>query len=103
VPFQIFDVAGLVTLRCDIPSTCAGSSWYWQRRIFVTTDESWSLPVKRSAIRALQLKVWIDSRTTREASCRSEKRLDSPVDFPAILERRRKISGCQFPRELLTR
>jgi plastocyanin len=66
VPFQIFDVAGLVTLRCDIHEHMRGLILVLATPYFAVTDESGHFKLSGLPAGHYTLKAWIDSRTTRE-------------------------------------
>src|SRR5207253_3621184 len=66
VPSQIFDVAGLVTLRCDIHEHMRGLILVLATPHFVITDESGHFRLTGLPAGHYTLKAWIDSRTTRE-------------------------------------
>src|SRR6266404_9570843 len=82
VPFQIFDVAGLVTLRCDIHDHMRGLILVLATPYFVTTDESGHFRLSGLPSGHYTLKVWIDSRTTREHPVDLKSGSTLPVDFP---------------------
>jgi len=84
VPFQIFDVAGLVTLRCDIHEHMRGLILVLATPHFVTTDESGHFRLTGLPAGHYTLKAWIDSRTTREHPVDLKSGSTFHVDFPAI-------------------
>jgi len=84
VPFQIFDVAGLVTLRCDIHEHMRGLILVLATPHFVTTDESGHFRLTGLPAGHYTLKAWIDSRTTREHPVDLKSGSTFRVDFPAI-------------------
>jgi plastocyanin len=83
VPFQIFDVAGLVTLRCDIHEHMRGLILVLATPHFVTTDESGRFRLTGLPAGHYTLKTWIDSRTTREHPVDLKSGSTLHVDFPA--------------------
>jgi plastocyanin len=84
VPSQIFDVAGLVTLRCDIHEHMRGLILVLATPHFVTTDESGRFRLTGLPAGHYTLKAWIDSRTTREHPVELKSGSTLHVDFPAI-------------------
>jgi plastocyanin len=83
VPFQIFDVAGLVTLRCDIHEHMRGLLLVLATPHFVTTDESGRFRLTGLPGGHYTLKAWVDSRTTREHPVDLKSGSTLHVDFPA--------------------
>src|SRR2546421_3363209 len=84
VPSQIFDVAGLVTLRCDIHEHMRGLILVLATPHFVITDESGRFRLTGLPAGHYSLKAWIDSRTTREHPVDLKSGSTFHVDFPAI-------------------
>src|SRR2546423_13176601 len=66
VPFQIFDVACLVTLRCDIHEHMRGLILVLATPHFAMTDESGHFRLTGLPAGHYTLKAWVYSRTTRE-------------------------------------
>ena len=66
VPSQVFDVAGLVTLRCDIHEHMRGLILVLATPHFATTDENGRFRLSGLPAGHYTLKAWVDSRTTRE-------------------------------------
>lgn len=66
VPSQVFDVAGLVTLRCDIHEHMRGLLLVVDTPYFVVTDEEGRFELKDLPAGHYTLKAWIDSKSTRE-------------------------------------
>ena len=83
VPFQIFDVAGLVTLRCDIHEHMRGLILVLATPHFITTDENGRFRLTGLPGGHYTLKAWIDSRTTRENPVDLKSGSTLHVDFPA--------------------
>ena len=83
VPSQIFDVAGLVTLRCDIHEHMRGLILVLATPHFVTTDESGHFRLTGLPVGHYTLKAWVDSRTTREQTVDLKSGSTLHVDFPA--------------------
>jgi plastocyanin len=84
VPSQIFDVPGLVTLRCDIHEHMRGLVLVLATPHFATTDEGGGFRLTGLPAGHYTLKAWIDSRTTREHPVDLKSGSTSHVDFPAI-------------------
>src|SRR5437588_4229281 len=68
VPSQVFDVAGLVTLRCDIHEHMRGLILVLATPHFAVTDDSGHFKLTGLPAGHYTLKAWIDSRNTREHS-----------------------------------
>ena len=83
VPSQIFDVAGLVTLRCDIHEHMRGLILVLGTPHFVTTDESGRFRLSGLPAGHYTLKAWVDSRTTREQAVDLKSGSTVHVDFPS--------------------
>lgn len=82
VPAQVFDVAGLVTLRCDIHEHMRALILVLDTPHFVITDAEGGfrlagLPAGRYALTA-----WIDSKTTRTQPVELSAEGTLRVDFP---------------------
>jgi plastocyanin len=82
VPSQIFDVAGLVTLRCDIHEHMRGLILVLATPHFVTTDESGHFRLSGLPTGHYTLKAWVDSRTTHEHAVDLKSGSTLHVDFP---------------------
>ncbi|HVF71221.1 MAG TPA: carboxypeptidase regulatory-like domain-containing protein [Chthoniobacterales bacterium] len=82
VPSQIFDVAGLVTLRCDIHEHMRGLVLVLATPYFSTTDETGRFRLTGLPAGRYTLKAWIDSRTTREHPVDLKSGSTLHVDFP---------------------
>ena len=82
VPSQIFDVAGLVTLRCDIHEHMRGLILVLATPHFAMTDESGHFRLTGLPAGHYTVKAWIDSRTTREHSIDLTSGSTLHVDFP---------------------
>ena len=83
VPSQIFDVPGLVTLRCDIHEHMRGLILVLATPHFTTTDENGHFRLKGLPAGHYTLKAWVDSRTTREHPVDLKPGSTLHVDFPA--------------------
>ncbi len=82
VPSQIFDVAGLVTLRCDIHEHMRGLILVLATPHFTMTDESGHFRLSGLPAGHYTLKAWVDSRTTREHPVDLKSGSTLHVDFP---------------------
>lgn len=82
VPSQIFDVAGLVTLRCDIHEHMRGLILVLDTPHFAVTDESGRFKLAGLPAGHYTLKAWVDSRTTREQPVDLKSGGTLHVDFP---------------------
>jgi plastocyanin len=82
VPSQVFDVPGLVTLRCDIHEHMRGLVLVLATPHFTTTDESGKFRLTGLPAGRYTLKAWVDSRTTREHSVELKSGSTVHVDFP---------------------
>jgi plastocyanin len=83
VPSQMFDVPGLVTLRCDIHEHMRGLILVLATPHFATTDENGRFRLSGLPTGHYTLKAWIDSRTTREQAVDLKSGSTLHVDFPA--------------------
>jgi plastocyanin len=83
VPSELFDVPGLVTLRCDIHEHMRGLILVLATPHFVMTDESGRFRLTGLPAGHYTLKAWIDSRTTREQPVDLKNGGTVHVDFPA--------------------
>ena len=83
VPVQTFDVAGLVTLRCDIHEHMRGLILVLGTPHFVITDDSGRFRLSGLPAGHYTLKAWVDSRTTREQAVDLKSGSTVHVDFPA--------------------
>jgi plastocyanin len=83
VPFQIFDVPGLITLRCDIHEHMRALILVLATPHFTTTDENGRFRLKGLPAGHYTLKAWVDSRTTREHPVDLKPGSTLQVDFPA--------------------
>jgi plastocyanin len=82
VPSQTFDVAGLVTLRCDIHEHMRGVILVLDTPHFVMTDVAGSFRLTGLPAGRYTLKAWIDSKTTREHAVELVDGATVRVDFP---------------------
>ena len=82
VPSEIFDVAGLVTLRCDIHEHMRGLILVLATPHFAVTDETGHFKLTGLPAGHYTLKAWVDSRTTREHPIDLKSGSTAHVDFP---------------------
>ena len=82
MPSQVFDVAGLVTLRCDIHEHMRGLILVLDTPHFVMTDDDGNFRLSGLPSGRYTLKAWIDSRTTREQPVELKSGSTLHVDFP---------------------
>lgn len=82
IPSQIFDVAGLVTLRCDIHEHMRALILVLDTPHFVVTDNEGRYRLSGLPSGRYTLKAWLDSRTTRESAVELKSGSTLHVDFP---------------------
>ena len=82
IPAQVFDVAGLVTLRCDIHEHMRGLILVLNTPHFVTTDPEGHFRLSGLPTGRFKLKAWIDSRTTLERDLELTSGAHLHVDLP---------------------
>jgi plastocyanin len=82
IPSQVFDAAGLVTLRCDIHEHMRGLILVLNTPYFITTDTSGRFRLEGLPPGHYTLKAWLDSRTTRERTVDLKSGAVVRVDFP---------------------
>jgi Plastocyanin len=82
IPSVVFDVAGLVTLRCDIHEHMRGLILVLNTPYFVITDESGRFRLSGLPAGHYTLKAWIDSKTTREHPVELKSGATLRTDFP---------------------
>jgi len=82
IPSQVFDVPGLVTLRCDIHEHMRGLVLVLNTPYFTITDAEGGFRLSGLPSGHYMLKAWIDSRTTREQSVELKSGATLHVDFP---------------------
>jgi plastocyanin len=83
VPSQVFDVPGLITLRCDIHEHMRGLILVLATPHFATTDETGHFRLNGLPAGRYTLKAWVDSRTTREHAVDLKSGSALHVDFAA--------------------
>lgn len=82
IPSQIFDVPGLVTLRCDIHEHMRALVLVLATPHFVMTDEEGRFRLSGLPAGRYTLKAWVDSRTTHEKPVDLKSGSTLHVDFP---------------------
>jgi plastocyanin len=82
IPSVVFDVAGLVTLRCDIHEHMRGLILVLNTPYFVVTDPDGRFRLRGLPSGRYVLKAWIDSKTTRERPVELTNGGTISVDFP---------------------
>ena len=82
IPSQIFDKAGLVTLRCDIHEHMRGLILVLNTPYFVTTDTTGNFRLTGLPAGKFTLKAWVNSQTTHEKPVEVKSGATLRVDFP---------------------
>jgi plastocyanin len=82
IPFQTFDVVGLVTLRCDIHEHMRGLILVLATPHFTMTDNNGHYRLSGLPPGHYTLKAWVDSRTTRQHPIDLTSGSTLHVDFP---------------------
>ncbi len=82
VPAQVFDVAGLVTLRCDIHEHMRGIILVLATPYFVVTDADGNFRLNGLPAGHYTLKAWLSSKTTLERSVELTADSELHVDLP---------------------
>ena len=82
IPSQTFDVAGLVTLRCDIHEHMRGVILVLDTPHFVMTDAAGNFRLTGLPPGRYTLKAWLDSKTIREQAVELKDGATVRVDFP---------------------
>jgi plastocyanin len=82
IPSEVFDTAGLVTLRCDIHEHMRGLILVLNTPYFVITNPDGRFRLNGLPSGRFLLKAWIDSKTTREQPVELKNRETISVDFP---------------------
>lgn len=82
VPSQTFDVAGLVTLRCDIHEHMRALILVLATPHFVLTDAEGRFTLRGLPAGRYVLKAWVDSQTTRAQPVELTAGRTLQVDFP---------------------
>src|SRR5213595_188940 len=82
IPSEVFDRAGLVTLRCDIHEHMRGLILVLNTPYFVMTDPEGRFRLGGLPSGHYTLKAWIDSKTTREGPVELKKGETLHIDLP---------------------
>lgn len=82
VPAQVFDKAGLITLRCDVHEHMRGLILVVDSPFFQTTDPAGHFRLPGIPAGHYKLKAWINSQTTREREIDVPSAGTLHVDFP---------------------
>jgi plastocyanin len=82
VPSVVFDVPGLVTLRCDIHEHMRALILVLETPHFVITDAAGQFRLEGLPAGKYTLKVWVDSKTLREQVVELTPDATLRVDFP---------------------
>jgi plastocyanin len=82
IPSVLFDVPGLVILRCDIHEHMRGLILVLNTPYFVITDEGGRFRLSGLPSGRYTLKAWIDSKTTREQPVELKSSTTLRADFP---------------------
>ena len=82
IPAQVFDVPGLVTLRCDIHEHMRALILVLATPHFVVTDPDGRFRLEGLPAGHYVLKAWVDSRTTHERAVELEDGKTLRIDFP---------------------
>jgi plastocyanin len=82
IPSQLFDVPGLVVLRCDIHEHMRGLILVVDTPYFVITDTAGHYRLAGLPAGHHTLKVWLDSKTTQERPVDLQDGGTLRVDFP---------------------
>lgn len=82
VPFQIFDVPGLVTLRCDIHEHMRALILVVDTPFYTITDPQGRFRLTDLPFGRYTLKVWIDSKTTKSLPVELSSGVPLTIDFP---------------------
>ena len=82
VPSQVFDVPGLVTLRCDIHEHMRGLILVLDTPHFVVTDTEGRFKLSGLPAGQYKLKAWVSSKTTLERPVELKSGATLRVNFP---------------------
>jgi plastocyanin len=81
IPSEVFDTAGLVTLRCDIHEHMRGLILVLNTPYFVVTEPDGRFRLSGLPAGHYTLKAWIDSKTTRERPVELKRDETVHIDF----------------------
>ena len=82
IPSQVFEKAGLVTLRCDIHEHMCGLIVVLDTPHFVKTDAEGSFKLGSLPAGSYKLKAWLDSKTTLERQVELKSGSTLRVELP---------------------
>lgn len=82
IPSQVFDVPGLVTLRCEIHEHMRGVILVLDTPYFVVTDAEGRFRLSDLPAGRYVLKAWLNSKTTRAEPVELTADAQRRVDFP---------------------
>jgi plastocyanin len=82
IPSQVFDLPGLVTLRCDIHEHMRGLILVLDTPYFVVTQPDGRFRLSGLPSGRYMLKAWVDSKTTHERPVEVKDDVTTQVDFP---------------------
>jgi hypothetical protein len=82
IPAQVFDKAGLVTLRCDIHEHMRGLILVLETPYFAKTEPDGRFRLSGLPAGSFKLKAWLDSRTTLERAVELKPGATLRVDLP---------------------
>ncbi len=82
IPSQVFDVPGLITLRCDIHEHMRGVILVLDTPYYVLTDTEGNFRLAGLPAGSFVLKAWINSKKTLEQPVEIKSGSLSRVDFP---------------------
>ncbi|MCX6877121.1 MAG: carboxypeptidase regulatory-like domain-containing protein [Verrucomicrobia bacterium] len=82
VPSQVFDKAGMITLRCDIHEHMRGIILVLDTPHFVISGTDGNFKLGGLPAGTYKLKVWLDSRTTLEKSVTLTSGSTTKLSFP---------------------
>lgn len=82
IPSEVFDVPGLVTLRCDIHEHMRGLILVLETPYFATTDAEGRFRLNGLPPGHYKLKAWLSSKTTRELEVELNTNSTLEANFP---------------------
>jgi plastocyanin len=82
IPSEVFDVAGLVTLRCDIHEHMRALILVLDTPHFVVSDREGRYRLEQLPAGRFIMKVWLDSKTTLERPVELQSGQALHADFP---------------------
>ncbi|MDB6039292.1 MAG: hypothetical protein JWM99_3133 [Verrucomicrobiales bacterium] len=82
IPSQVFDVPGMITLRCDIHEHMRGLILVLNTPYFTTSDTEGRFQLKNLPAGQFKLKAWISSKTTLEMPIELKSNSMLQVTFP---------------------